>query len=263
MRLRTGSVMLIISTVFLVTMAWQTGIAFGQVVTDGLVSYWSFDESSIDGDTAKDVWGNNDGKISGNPKIVEGAVGEALDFNGVDNAVDCGNDASLNIRDAISIEFWIYPRENAENRHVISRGEWAAGGYWVQHSDPANIGSLYFYMDGVYQNFIVPAGSSELNIWHHFLLTYDGSVVKGYKNGVLINEAPATGQITDKDTHFMISRYSASDMHHIDGIIDEVRVYKRALDEEEAEQNFAAEGLAVANPADKLAFTWGRVKTSN
>jgi hypothetical protein len=249
----------IFTFIVMAAIAWQSDTSWGQVVTDGLVSYWSFDKADIEGETAKDIWGNNDGVIVGGAKTVEGVVREALDFDGVDDCVDCGNDGSLNITEEMTIEFWINPRENTENRHIISRGEWAAGGYWVQHCDPGNVGGLYFYLDGVYQAFIVPAGSSELNIWHHFLLTYDGTTVKSYKNGELLNEAPANGSITSKDTNFMISRYAALDLHHFDGIIDEVRVYNRALNADEAGQNFLAEGLAVA-PDGRLALTWGEIK---
>jgi len=251
-----------LAVMVLAILAWQADTAKGQVVTDGLVSYWSFDRASTEGETAKDVWGNNDGTIIGDPKIVEGAVREALDFDGVDDCVDCGNDESLNITDKMTIEFWIYPRENVENRHIVSRGEWAVAGFWVQHCDPSNIGGIYFYLNGVYQGFIVPAGNSELNTWNHFLLTYDGSVVKSYKNGQFLNEAPANGNITSEDGSFMISRYMAVDLHHFDGIIDEVRVYNRALNADEAQQNFASEGMAVAGTDNSLALTWGQIKIS-
>ena len=51
------------------------------VVTEGLVSYWTFDKQDIAGGTVKDVWGENDGKIVGDPKVVDGQVGEALEFD--------------------------------------------------------------------------------------------------------------------------------------------------------------------------------------
>ena len=244
----------------LLMLIWQINAAEAQVITDGLISYWSFDKSDINGEIAMDIWGNNDGKILGEPKIVDGVVREALDFNGTTDAVDCGKDDSLNITKAMTIEFWIYPRENAENRHLISRGEWAAGGYWVQHGDPGNIGGLYFYLDGVYTAFIIPAGSSELEIWHHFLLTYDGTAVKGYKNGELINEAVASGDITAKEGSLMIARYMAVDLHHFDGIMDEARIYDRALNEDEVKQNFLSEGLAVVSNSSKITSTWGDIK---
>jgi hypothetical protein len=42
----------------------------------------------------------------GDPKIVQGMVREALDFDGVDDCVDCGNDESLNIVDLeLAVDF--------------------------------------------------------------------------------------------------------------------------------------------------------------
>ena len=55
------------------------------VVTDGLVSYWTFDKAYIVNDTVKDVWGDNNGTIIGNPKVVPGKIGEALEFDGADD----------------------------------------------------------------------------------------------------------------------------------------------------------------------------------
>ena len=61
------------------------------IVTDGLVSYWTFDEKDIDGFTVKDVWGENDAKIVGDPEIVDGQVGEALEFDGANDYVNLTN----------------------------------------------------------------------------------------------------------------------------------------------------------------------------
>ena len=84
------------------------------VVTDGLVSFWTFDKSDIDGKTVKDVWGKNHGTIEGNPKKVEGKVEEVMEFDGADDFVDCGSDASLDITDAITIQVWINPKAAGE-----------------------------------------------------------------------------------------------------------------------------------------------------
>ena len=230
-----------------------------QVVTDGLISYWTFDEADIDGKTAMDVFGKNDGIINGESQIVLGKVGEALDFDGVDDYVDCGDDASLKLKDAFSFEFFIYPRENTQNRHIISRGIWNQGGYWVQHSDPGHVGGIYLYLHDVYLDFIIPTGSSQLEVWQHFVITYDGTTVKSYKDGEFLNEAVAEGTIENIEGNFYISKYTGADMHYIDGIIDEVRVYKRAISQDEVESNMNAEGMAIES-ADKLAVTWGEMK---
>lgn len=244
--------------VLMATLAWQTNTAKSQVVTDGLVSYWPLDSDSIAGGTAEDVWGENDGTINGDPQEVEGQVHTALEFDGVDDHIDCGVDASLDITDAFTFEFRIYPHENASNRHVISRGIWQSGGYWVQSSATDMKGGLYLYSNGVYQNWIGPADTTELNIWQHYVVTYDGKRVRIYEDGEFLNEAAAGGTIKSIDVPFRIAKYSGSGCF-FDGGIDEVRVYDRALNEDEVRRNFVAKEAAVAS-SDKLALAWGGVK---
>jgi hypothetical protein len=45
------------------TFSMRANVTKAQLVTDGLVSYWSFDEGTIVGDTVEDVWDENDGTI--------------------------------------------------------------------------------------------------------------------------------------------------------------------------------------------------------
>ena len=66
-----------------------------------------FDEGS--GTIAKDESGyGNDGIIHG-ATWTTGISGKALSFDGIDDYIDCGNDASLDIADEITIEAWMYP----------------------------------------------------------------------------------------------------------------------------------------------------------
>ncbi|MBM3241947.1 hypothetical protein FJZ31_37220 [Candidatus Poribacteria bacterium] len=65
-------VLAVIATVFM-----YATVTTAQVVKEGLVSYWSFDNETIKGDIVKDVVGKNDGNIKG-PKVVKGKVKEAL-----------------------------------------------------------------------------------------------------------------------------------------------------------------------------------------
>ena len=59
-------------------------------VTDGLVSYWTFDRQDIDGDIVNDVWGKNNAKRVGARKV-RGRVNGALEFDGVDDYVNLTN----------------------------------------------------------------------------------------------------------------------------------------------------------------------------
>lgn len=60
--------------------------AEASVVKEGLISYWTFDISTIKKDgTVGDIVGDNDGKLVGNLETVEGMIGDALHFAGSDN----------------------------------------------------------------------------------------------------------------------------------------------------------------------------------
>ena len=77
-------------------------------VTDGLVSYWTFDQQDIDGKRAKDVWGKNNGTIVGNPKRVAGRVKGALEFDGSNDYVNLTNLGDFgNQLGSFTFEAWI------------------------------------------------------------------------------------------------------------------------------------------------------------
>jgi hypothetical protein len=70
-------------------------------LADGLVGHWKLDESG-NISTAADSAGSNDGTLTGFPadpsaNWVAGKVGNALDFDGTDDWVNAGNDASLEL----------------------------------------------------------------------------------------------------------------------------------------------------------------------
>ncbi|MGI6607121.1 MAG: LamG-like jellyroll fold domain-containing protein, partial [Peptococcia bacterium] len=82
------------------------------------VGQWSFDEGA--GTTAADTSGNdNHGTIAG-PTWTNGVVGKALSFSG-NGCVEVPHHASLNPRNALTIEAWINPSTNMNWRKVISK----------------------------------------------------------------------------------------------------------------------------------------------
>ena len=61
------------------------------IVTDGLVSYWTFDAGTIRGNTVEDVWGENDATIFGNPKRAQGQVKGGIELDGAGDYVSIPN----------------------------------------------------------------------------------------------------------------------------------------------------------------------------
>ena len=78
------------------------------IVTDGLVSYWTFDHEDIIGNTVKDVWGENNATIVGTPKIVNGHLKDALKFDGIKDYVNLTTLGDFGAKlDFSTVEVWI------------------------------------------------------------------------------------------------------------------------------------------------------------
>ena len=108
-------------------------------MTLGLVGYWSFDEGSGQiAYNAASTGAVNDGTLgssasadSADPKWTTGhavsggrhgvSSGSALSFDGDNDYVNAGNDPSLNITDAITIEAWVKPSGANENGYIIAK----------------------------------------------------------------------------------------------------------------------------------------------
>ena len=92
----------------------------------GLVAYYDFEEGK--GTVLRDGAaspGKSDGTIN-NAAWVEGRWPgkKALKFNGKDTHVVCGNDASLDLTDAITVEAWIKLDVLKKDQYIISKRSW-------------------------------------------------------------------------------------------------------------------------------------------
>ncbi len=90
-------------------------------------------------------------------------------------------------------------------------------------------------------------------------VTFDEGDVKLYIDGAVEGEGTVPSPLVGNNLTFRVAADCDGQSLFL-GIIDEVRIYDRALNEDEIEQNMSAEGLAVEGSTDKLASTWGRIK---
>ena len=195
---------------------------------DDLVGLWRFNNDATDSSG-----NNNHGTFSGVETYVDSPMGQALSFDGVGDYVGCGNNTSLNITQAITIEAWVKPSGFLTN---------------PDHSTIATKALAYYFQinaDGylrVYQYGTSPAGyhSSNnpisLDVWQHVAYTYDGINVKMFINGVLDTTIPVTGTIQVSTMHLGIgmnlngSGNPYGGYHRqFQGEIDEVRIWDIAL----------------------------------
>ncbi len=213
------------------------GMQFGQNIKHSigseLAGEWSFDN-----DDARDDSGNgNDGIINGSTPI-DGITGRAMSFNGAGNYINCGNNQILNPAEEITVEAWIKPAN--------------PGGSWQSIIANSPTGSQYnywFYLEGnalklsvysaTYPDLTVFNAIPAANTWYHVAFTAFNGSTKIFVNGSQIgnNGTAGVGHWPGGDT--TISDLRPARNICFNGIIDEVRVYGKALSSTEIQQHYA------------------------
>lgn len=248
------TILAIIATIFT-----YADIAKAQVVKDGLVSYWSFDKADTAGKTAKDIWGNNDGIIEGSAKVTDGKIGEALEFAGKDGYVDCGDDKSIsNFSKAYSIEAWAYFAVASNYPGIFQRGDKTTSSQIEIYLQPAANLTTVHNRDAIYYVYWNPV---PLEQWVHIAVVWEKEEWTVYYDGVKQDKTGGGGAPADPNTGKTCYIGLGYTDHSMNGIIDEVNIYDRALTEAEIQKNFKAtsNNLAVES-VNKLANTWGQIK---
>jgi len=223
-----------------------------------LLLYFMFDEG--EGGIAVDSsdYGNN-GVIKGDPKWVEGRFGTALDLDGVGDTIEIPHNDGLNITTAITMEMWVRMANAGgdTNQAGIEKGGWEAGEY-----------SLYpLYNAGTIAQFNdLPENCDDENIgpnirngeWRHLAGVWDGKAISLYVDGDMVRSAPCEGELLTNMKNVYIGSRNGGERFLI-ATVDEVRLYNRALTEEEIKTDMETSGLSVS-PAEKTAICWGRMK---
>jgi len=234
-----------------------------QVITDGLVSYWTLDAADIEGDTVKDVWGANHGVMEGKVKVVEGKINQGLEFDGSTSFVDCGGDESLDLTDAVTIEIWMNPNtvgEGGPNAGPVCKADAAVSPWnWqLRYNSPGGFMGFQFNAGG--SKWISVQQKLEPEQWYHITGTYDGVDAICYLDTVE-TERISMPPIASGAGNFYIGQDGWVNV--FDGVVDEVRIYNRALSESEIQNNYTTTSQLAVEPANGLAIAWGRIKVRN
>jgi len=195
--------------------------------TDDLVAYYMFENNSDDSS------GNGlNGTIAGNPIYIQSLAGYgmALQLDGVDDYVNCGNSTSLDITEEITLSAWVKTSDagNDENNPFVTKGDHT---YAIKHTDDNEI-QFYIY-DGDWFSANVNVDSSFNGDWRFVAGTYDGNEVKAYVDGGLRAVIAHAGTIEVRTNDLIIGANSEASDRFYNGAIDDVRIYNRALSEGE------------------------------
>ena len=155
----------------------------------------------------------------------------ALDFDGIDDQIDCGNDASLQIiGDNITLEaiikfksFKINPFEGGII--VKESSDTGDNGYLLRVGGNGiinfNLGS------GAWNELNTSQNTVSLDTWHHISATYDGTTQKIYLDGVLVISHLTDIDIANASTNLILGDWPSGG-RNIDAVMDEVRIWNVA-----------------------------------
>lgn len=205
-------------------------------VTDGLVGWWSFNNN------LNDVSGNgNNGTFYGGASpnyqdaIPDG--GKGILFDGINDYVDCGNNSSLDVfrtggSKLLTISVWAKLNAPYIRSSFLSKGKSGEGFYFEAM---VTTGLLRFTLLGVIDYYAKIAKITDTK-YHHIVAVFDsGYDVSYYLDGVFIEKVngDTVGRTSNEP---VIIGDNFTHAYKIKGILDDVRIYNRALTDKEIKQ---------------------------
>jgi hypothetical protein len=192
--------------------------------SQGLVGYWPFDEGS--GTIAKDYSGNgNNGTLVNGPTWTTGKVGGALSFDGVDDYVNVNNVNPF--QGNFTVALWLnFSQVNKSTDNAIVGNGTPTFNQGLHLGERG--GKAYF---GFYNNDTAGNQSLVINRWYHITFIYDGAqkiYIDGSRDAIRSTSGYQSSLLNTE-----IGRYPWAQGHLMKGLIDEVRIYNRALSDAE------------------------------
>ena len=193
----------------------------------GLVAAFGFDEAA--GGTVVDRSPNgNVGTISGATRALAGRFGGALSFDGVNDWVSVADSASLDLTTGMTLEAWVRPSAaGAPWRTVLIKEQPGNLVYALYSNEGSNRPSAHIFV-GDDRDVRGAAGAVPTGAWTHLAATYDGATMRLFVGGVQVATRAQPGAILSSTGALRIGG-NAVWPEWFQGLIDEVRVYNRAL----------------------------------
>lgn len=210
--------------------------------TDGLLGWWRFDEG--EGLFSANAVAPIDEAELHNVSWVKGEFGRALRFTGSDSFVRLPSIPQLDGSDEMSVSAWVYWEGTGQYPNILSGGTWSPGGFMIFVSEQ----SCSFRMGRPGQRHGVASeqwaetsapllAKLPMKQWVHLAAVFNRPELTTYVNGKKVGSAKWDYPIGQQG-EMQVGHWSGEVSHQ--GLIDDVRIYGRALD--------AAGVQAIAKP---------------
>jgi Tfp pilus assembly protein PilV len=196
--------------------------------TENLAANWQFDEGS--GSTAADDENSNNGTLIGSPAWQTGSngSGHSLNFNGSNQYMTAPDNSTLDISGPITISAWAKTATLSQNHVIVSKKcDSSTNGF--SFSEFYSQLEFEYGSKGAGSYAYSSSGVLSANTWQHVVVTFDGTNIKFYVNGVDAGSSVVTPtSVQPNSSTLYVGAYPCGG-YYFNGNLDNVRVFSRAL----------------------------------
>lgn len=224
----------------------STGVVVGRLVLD----------LRLDGTGADASGFGHDGALAG-PLPAPGRAGTpgtALRFDGVDDHVSVDATPALTPTAEVSLSVWLRPDALPEREmFVVSHGSWQ--NRWKLSLTPEARPRWTVRTSAGVVDLDAPT-AVEPDRFTHLAATYDGAALRLYVDGAMVSERAHTGAMPATDLPLLLGQMlPGQSEYNFPGVLDDVRLYNRALTAAEVEELFT--GIVAGEDAPDGAIGLG------
>jgi hypothetical protein len=214
-----------------------------------LISWHTFDGSKLNSTTSTDSSsGGHNGTLSGGPTVARGKTGQALSFDGSNDYVNLGAPAINYASTDWTVSAWVKFNTLGTQASIFGYGNGDTGNsrYW-QVRKLSNNTLQFAHYNGAGND--LAAGTATLDTNWHFILVKQVSTTRTvYVDGVsdiTQTSAISVPNTVQDDTRIGYPIWASGSDNYFPGIIDDFRIYNRALSTTEIAQLYGVRGVTV------------------
>jgi hypothetical protein len=233
-------------------------------LVNGLVAYYPFCGNAND-QSGNGLNGVVNGAILTSDRF--GNTNNAYSFNGTSDFIKVLDNDLLDLTQNLTLSAWISPNSVVNEQAIIGKGKIPSQtGYSLLHNVliPEKTGISIQNQPIPVSEAHINSSTLNLNTWYNLIGTYNGSQLKLYLNGALVNTISTSLQLMPNSLTDLFIGCELSGFRFFNGKIDDVGVWNRALTQQEVTQIYN-QNQCVTNitVTDTLIINVGQLSYTN
>ncbi len=185
----------------------------------------------------------------------------SIHFDGINDFISVSNASSLISNSNLSISFWVYPTNPSPNYPNFDgfagfRNNTNAD-FYILHLSTTSVEARFRNSSGT--NYDIVFSSLVPSAWNHFAMTYNGSTLTLYHNGVSVGTQSASGNITSSAEPFYIGNLPFQTTNfYLNGQMDDVTLWSKSLSASEVSAIYNACSMDLTASGLELCYEFNQ-----